>query len=167
MLYLLVFSSGFYSMLLYVKIECLYLYQIAIGTDDVYKSAEAVKQCGGKIIREPGPIPVINTKITACLDPDGWKSVCFLYFLFIFCYHGSLTVSISISHYSFLYLKGHLVFTFLVICCFGQIRSFLKIGICDYMIGKCRRKMPFFFQENLGLLKPRKVVQKFLCACAL
>ncbi|KAL3566264.1 hypothetical protein D5086_031679 [Populus alba] len=49
--------------------------QIAIGTDDVYKSAEAVKQCGGKIIREPGPIPVINTKITACLDPDGWKSV--------------------------------------------------------------------------------------------
>ncbi|KAJ6758427.1 LACTOYLGLUTATHIONE LYASE [Salix koriyanagi] len=49
--------------------------QIAIGTDDVYKSAEAVKLCGGKIIREPGPIPVINTKITACLDPDGWKSV--------------------------------------------------------------------------------------------
>jgi hypothetical protein len=67
-------------MLLYVKIECLYLYQIAIGTDDVYKSAEAVKQCGGKIIREPGPIPVINTKITACLDPDGWKSVCFFIF---------------------------------------------------------------------------------------
>jgi len=91
----------------------------------------------------------------------------FLYFLFIFCYHGSLTVSISISHYSFLYLKGHLVFTFLVICCFGQIRSFLKIGICDYIIGKCRRKMLFFFQENLGLLKPRKLVQKFLCACAL
>ena len=80
MSYLLVFSSGFYSMLLYVKIECLYLYQIAIGTDDVYKSAEAVKQCGGKIIREPGPIPVINTKITACLDPDGWKSVCFFIF---------------------------------------------------------------------------------------
>ncbi|PON94632.1 Glyoxalase I [Trema orientale] len=49
--------------------------QIAIGTDDVYKTAEAVKLSGGKIILEPGPLPGINTKITACLDPDGWKSV--------------------------------------------------------------------------------------------
>ncbi|KAJ4839878.1 hypothetical protein Tsubulata_003184 [Turnera subulata] len=49
--------------------------QIAIGTDDVYKTAEAVKLFGGKVTREPGPLPGINTKITACLDPDGWKSV--------------------------------------------------------------------------------------------
>ncbi|XP_039039036.1 probable lactoylglutathione lyase, chloroplastic [Hibiscus syriacus] len=49
--------------------------QIAIGTDDVYKTAEAVKLFGGKITREPGPLPGINTKITACLDPDGWKTV--------------------------------------------------------------------------------------------
>ncbi|XP_043706419.1 probable lactoylglutathione lyase, chloroplastic [Telopea speciosissima] len=49
--------------------------QIAIGTDDVYKTAEAIKLGGGKITREPGPLPGINTKITACLDPDGWKSV--------------------------------------------------------------------------------------------
>ncbi|TYG64540.1 hypothetical protein ES288_D06G116100v1 [Gossypium darwinii] len=49
--------------------------QIAIGTDDVYKTAEAIKLCGGTIILEPGPLPGINTKITACLDPDGWKSV--------------------------------------------------------------------------------------------
>lgn len=49
--------------------------QIAIGTDDVYKTAEAVKLCGGKVTREPGPLPDINTKITACLDPDGWKTV--------------------------------------------------------------------------------------------
>ncbi|KAH9799586.1 putative lactoylglutathione lyase [Citrus sinensis] len=49
--------------------------QIAIGTDDVYKTAEAIKLSGGKITREPGPLPGINTKITACLDPDGWKSV--------------------------------------------------------------------------------------------
>ncbi|KAL9400192.1 hypothetical protein Peur_009153 [Populus x canadensis] len=33
-------------------------------------SAEAVKLCGGKIVREPGPKPVINTKITASLDPE-------------------------------------------------------------------------------------------------
>lgn len=49
--------------------------QIAIGTDDVYKTAEAVKLVGGKVTREPGPLPGINTKITACLDPDGWKTV--------------------------------------------------------------------------------------------
>lgn len=49
--------------------------QIAIGTDDVYKTAEALRTFGGKITREPGPLPGINTKITAVLDPDGWKTV--------------------------------------------------------------------------------------------
>lgn len=49
--------------------------QIAISTDDVYKTAESVRQAGGKITREPGPLPGISTKITACLDPDGWKAV--------------------------------------------------------------------------------------------
>ncbi|XP_058785178.1 lactoylglutathione lyase GLX1-like isoform X2 [Vicia villosa] len=49
--------------------------QIAIGTNDVYKAAEAIKLYGGKIIREPGPLPGINTKIVVCLDPDGWKLV--------------------------------------------------------------------------------------------
>lgn len=61
-------------------ITCLlvfYYFQIAIGTDDVYKTAEAIKLFGGKVTREPGPLPGINTKITACLDPDGWKSVRF------------------------------------------------------------------------------------------
>ncbi|KAL4374782.1 hypothetical protein AHAS_Ahas05G0216200 [Arachis hypogaea] len=49
--------------------------QIAIGTDDVYRTAEAIKLAGGKITREPGPVPGIGTKITACLDPDGWKTI--------------------------------------------------------------------------------------------
>ncbi|RWR82876.1 putative lactoylglutathione lyase, chloroplastic [Cinnamomum micranthum f. kanehirae] len=49
--------------------------QIAVGTDDVYRTAEAIRLCGGKITREPGPLPGISTKITACLDPDGWKTV--------------------------------------------------------------------------------------------
>jgi len=49
--------------------------QIAVGTDDVYKTAAAVREAGGTIVREPGPLPILNTKITACLDPDGWKSV--------------------------------------------------------------------------------------------
>ncbi|KAJ6381834.1 hypothetical protein OIU77_030488 [Salix suchowensis] len=34
-----------------------------------------LKVFGGKVTREPGPLPAINTKITACLDPDGWKTV--------------------------------------------------------------------------------------------
>ncbi|KAK9936019.1 hypothetical protein M0R45_012884 [Rubus argutus] len=53
--------------------------QIAVGTDDVYKSAEVVnlvtQELGGKITRQPGPIPGLNTKITSFLDPDGWKTV--------------------------------------------------------------------------------------------
>ncbi|KAI3981013.1 hypothetical protein MKX01_026419 [Papaver californicum] len=49
--------------------------QIAIGTDDVYKTAEAVKKHGGTITREPGPLPGLGTKIVACVDPDGWKTV--------------------------------------------------------------------------------------------
>ncbi|XP_057501300.1 probable lactoylglutathione lyase, chloroplastic isoform X1 [Actinidia eriantha] len=49
--------------------------QIAIGTDDVYKTAEVIKLSEGKVTREPGPLPGINTKITACVDPDGWKTV--------------------------------------------------------------------------------------------
>ncbi|KAK1325074.1 Lactoylglutathione lyase [Acorus calamus] len=51
--------------------------QVAISTQDVYKSAEAVnlvtRELGGKITRQPGPIPGLNTKITSFLDPDGWK----------------------------------------------------------------------------------------------
>ncbi|KAI5333763.1 hypothetical protein L3X38_023895 [Prunus dulcis] len=53
--------------------------QVAIGTNDVYKSAAAVelvtKELGGKIIRPPGPIPKIKTKITAFLDTDGFQTV--------------------------------------------------------------------------------------------
>ncbi|KAI8016524.1 hypothetical protein LOK49_LG05G02017 [Camellia lanceoleosa] len=47
--------------------------QVAINTDDVYKTAEVVnlvtQEIGGKITRQPGPIPGINTKITSFLDP--------------------------------------------------------------------------------------------------
>lgn len=42
----------------------------------MYKTAEAIKLAGGKVTREPGPVPGIKTKITACVDPDGWKTVC-------------------------------------------------------------------------------------------
>lgn len=53
--------------------------QIALSTEDVYKTAQVVdlvtKELGGKITRQPGPVPGINTKITSFLDPDGWKVV--------------------------------------------------------------------------------------------
>jgi lactoylglutathione lyase len=53
--------------------------QVAISTEDVYKSGEAVnvviQEVGGKITREAGPIPGLNTKITSFVDPDGWKTV--------------------------------------------------------------------------------------------
>ncbi|XP_075495584.1 lactoylglutathione lyase GLX1-like [Primulina tabacum] len=53
--------------------------QVAISTDDVYKSSNVVslvtQELGGDITRQPGPIPGINTKITAFVDPDGWKTV--------------------------------------------------------------------------------------------
>ncbi|RVW99633.1 Lactoylglutathione lyase [Vitis vinifera] len=53
--------------------------EVAVSTDDVYKSAAAVllvsKELGGKIIQPPGPIPVINAKMTSFVDPDDWKIV--------------------------------------------------------------------------------------------
>ena len=61
--------------------------QIAISTEDVYKSAEAVdlvtKELGGKITRQPGPISGLNTKITSFLDPDGWKIVSPFYLSYV------------------------------------------------------------------------------------
>jgi len=41
-----------------------------------------IEELGGKITRQPGPLPGINTKITSFLDPDGWKTVslCFMNF---------------------------------------------------------------------------------------
>lgn len=53
--------------------------QIAIGTNDIYKTAEGVNEAvgefGGKVTRQAGPLPGIGTKIAAFLDPDGWKTV--------------------------------------------------------------------------------------------
>lgn len=71
----------------------LLLWQIAIGTDDVYKTAEAVKMYGGQITREPGPLPGISTKVTACVDPDGWKTVSLKNSLFLFLFYFLLHTS--------------------------------------------------------------------------
>lgn len=52
------------------------LVQVAISTDDVYKTADGIKANGGKVTREAGPLQgQITTKIMATTDPDGYKVV--------------------------------------------------------------------------------------------
>lgn len=49
--------------------------QVAISTNDVYKTGDQVKAAGGNVLRDPGPVPGIGTKILAITDPDGYKIV--------------------------------------------------------------------------------------------
>ena len=46
---------------------------IAVEVPDVYAAAEAVKQNGGKIIREAGPMNAGTTIIAFAEDPDGYQ----------------------------------------------------------------------------------------------
>ena len=46
---------------------------IAIEVDDVYAAANEVKQRGGKIIREAGPMNAGTTIIAFIEDPDGYQ----------------------------------------------------------------------------------------------
>ena len=46
--------------------------QVAVSTRDVYKTTEAVRVAGGTVVREPGPVPGIGTKVAKVADPDGW-----------------------------------------------------------------------------------------------
>jgi lactoylglutathione lyase len=41
----------------------------------VYKTGDQIKAAGGKLTREPGPIPGINTKVLATTDPGGAAAV--------------------------------------------------------------------------------------------
>lgn len=45
---------------------------IAIEVDDVYQAADAIKQHGGKILREAGPMNAGTTIIAFVADPDGY-----------------------------------------------------------------------------------------------
>lgn len=44
---------------------------LAIEVDDVYKSTEQIRQQGGKILRDAGPMNAGNTIIAFVEDPDG------------------------------------------------------------------------------------------------
>ena len=46
---------------------------IAIEVDDAYKACAAVKNAGGKVVREAGPMMHGTTVIAFVEDPDGYK----------------------------------------------------------------------------------------------
>ena len=45
---------------------------IAIEVDDVYRAAEAIRDRGGRILREAGPMNAGTTIIAFVADPDGY-----------------------------------------------------------------------------------------------
>jgi lactoylglutathione lyase len=46
---------------------------IAIAVEDAYAACENIKQCGGKVVREAGPMKHGSTVIAFVEDPDGYK----------------------------------------------------------------------------------------------
>jgi len=46
---------------------------IAIGVDDVYAACDAIRERGGKIVRDAGPMKGGSTVIAFVEDPDGYK----------------------------------------------------------------------------------------------
>ena len=47
--------------------------QKAIGVDDVYATCDRIRELGGKIVREAGPMKGGRTVIAFVEDPDGYK----------------------------------------------------------------------------------------------
>ncbi|OIO69356.1 MAG: lactoylglutathione lyase [Zetaproteobacteria bacterium CG12_big_fil_rev_8_21_14_0_65_55_1124] len=46
---------------------------IAIGVDDIYGVCERIREQGGKIVREPGPMKHGSTLLAFIEDPDAYK----------------------------------------------------------------------------------------------
>ena len=46
---------------------------IAVGVSDIHAACDAIRQVGGKITREPGPMKHGTTVIAFAADPDGYK----------------------------------------------------------------------------------------------
>ena len=46
---------------------------VALETDDIYKTCDAIRAAGCKITREPGPVKGGTTVIAFLEDPDGYK----------------------------------------------------------------------------------------------
>ena len=46
---------------------------IAIGVSDIYATCEIIREAGGEIVREPGPMKHGGSVIAFVKDPDGYK----------------------------------------------------------------------------------------------
>jgi lactoylglutathione lyase len=46
---------------------------IAIGVEDIYQTCDLIRQQGGHVTREPGPMKHGSTVIAFVEDPDGYK----------------------------------------------------------------------------------------------
>lgn len=46
---------------------------IALGVDDIYQTCDNIKNLGGKVVREPGPMKHGSTVIAFVEDPNGYK----------------------------------------------------------------------------------------------
>ena len=46
---------------------------IALGVDDIYSTCTAIREQGGQVTREPGPMKHGTTVIAFVTDPDGYK----------------------------------------------------------------------------------------------
>ena len=46
---------------------------IAVGVDDVYAACDRIRERGGKITRQPGPMAGSTTVLAFVEDPDGYK----------------------------------------------------------------------------------------------
>ncbi|WP_055075841.1 lactoylglutathione lyase [Pseudanabaena sp. 'Roaring Creek'] len=46
---------------------------IALGMENIYTACDAIREKGGKIAREPGPMKHGTTEIAFVEDPDGYK----------------------------------------------------------------------------------------------
>jgi lactoylglutathione lyase len=46
---------------------------VALAVDDVYAACERIRQRGGRITREPGPMKHGSTILAFVEDPDGYK----------------------------------------------------------------------------------------------
>lgn len=46
---------------------------VAVGVDDIYAVCDRIREAGGEITREPGPMKHGKTVIAFVKDPDGYK----------------------------------------------------------------------------------------------
>jgi lactoylglutathione lyase len=46
---------------------------VALGVENIYKTCDAMRAKGAKIVREPGPMKHGSTEIAFVEDPDGYK----------------------------------------------------------------------------------------------